>query len=286
MKIRSITINLFYPIFLFVKKYLLTKPQLRVLMFHYVEKNRVKKFEKLIFELKSNFKILTPNEFEDIVLGKKKILKDSILLSFDDGYKSQFNVAKKILNKYKIKALFFITLNFIKMNTKTDIKKFLQYNLKVNSNLKENFHSIKNMTINDVNILLKKGHKIGAHTINHSDLPSVSIFEQKNEIVSFKNKVFERFKIKNIKHFAFTFGEIKNMDFNSLMIASKNYQFLHTGLRGNNNKFDNKIIFRDNCDLHLSLKEIFFFLYGFGDFYYLFRRLKIGKIIKKIKKNK
>lgn len=286
MKLRNIIINLLYPIFFFVKKHFLTKPQLRVLMFHYIDKNRVKKFKKLIFELKSNFKILSPNEFEDIVLGKKKILRDSILLSFDDGYKSQFNVAKKVLNKHKIKALFFITLNFIKMNTTKDIKKFLQYNLKVNPNIKKDFLSIKNMKINDVNNLLKKGHKIGAHTINHSDLPTVSAYKQKNEIVSFKKKFFEKFKIKNINHFAFTFGEIKNMDFNSLMIASKNYQFLHTGLRGNNNKFDNKIIFRDNCDLHLSLKEIFFFLYGFGDFYYLLKRLKLRKIIKKIKKNK
>ncbi len=281
MNIRNLIINISYPILFLIKKIFIKRPQLRVLMFHYITNAQFSKFENLIFYLKKNFKILSPNEFEDIILGKKKILEDSILLSFDDGYKSQFNVTKKILNKYKIKALFFITLNFIKMRSKKDTKKFLQNNLRVVTDYKKNFEYVKNMNESDVKNLLKKGHKIGAHTINHSDLPNISSISQKKEIILFKKNFVKQFKNRKVDHFAFTFGGIKNIDFNSLKISLKNYSFVHTGIRGNNNNYNSKLIFRDNCDLHLSLKEISFFLNGFGDYYYFFKRLSLIKILKK-----
>lgn len=285
MKIRNLIINLSFPILSLLKKIFKKKPELRVLMFHYITEEQFFKFDKLIFNLRKNFQILTPKDFENIMIGKKKIFKDSILLSFDDGYKSQFTITKQILSKHKIKALFFITLNFINMKSRKDIKKFLKNNLKVDVDFRKNFKHIKNMNKHDVIDLMKKGHKIGAHTINHSDLPNVTLSKQKKEILLFKKYFVKKFKTKRIDHFAFTFGEIKNMDFNSLNTSLKNYRFVHTGIRGNNNKINQKIIFRDNCDLHLSIKEILFFLNGFGDFYYIFKRANLKKILNKIYQN-
>ena len=91
-------------------------------MFHYITNDQFKKFENLIKLLRKQFHIISPLEFNEIKLGKKKIFKDTILLTFDDGYKSQYIITKKILNKHKIKALYFVTLNFIKIKSKKKLK--------------------------------------------------------------------------------------------------------------------------------------------------------------------
>lgn len=281
MKIKKLVIYLLYPILFFLKKFLRNEPQLRVLMFHYITSDQYEKFEDLIIKLNKNFQIISPNEFTEIMKGKKKIYKDSILLSFDDGYKSQFK-ASKILNRYKIKAIFFITLNFIKINSKKKVKNFLKKNLGFSKILDKDFLDIRNMTISDVSNLIKSGHKVGAHTLNHPDLPNISLKEQKKEIINYKKIFNKQFNTKDIKNFAFTFGGIKNLDQSSLEIALNSYSFVHTGIRGNNFNNNQKLIFRDNCDLHLSFREIFFFLNGLGDFFYVIKRYNLQNILKKI----
>lgn len=285
MKIKKLIIYLLYPILSFFKKYFTKKPQLRVLIFHYITSDQYEKFENLIIKLSKNFEIISPDEFKEIINRKKKIYKDSILLSFDDGYKSQFK-ASKILNKYKIKAVFFITLNFIELKSKKKIKQFLLNNLGVSKTLDKEFLNIKNMSISDVSNLINTGHKIGAHTFNHSDLPNVSLNVQKQEIINYKKSFYKKFKTRDIKNFAFTFGGVKNLDLSSLQMALNAYNFVHTGIRGNNFNNKQKLIFRDNCDLHLSISEIFFFLNGFGDFYYAIKRNSLNKILKKLNQKK
>lgn len=279
---KKLIIHLAYPFFYIVKKMFFNKPQLRVLMFHYITNDQFKKFDNLIKLLKKQFHIISPSEFSEIKSGKKKIFKDTILLTFDDGYKSQYIITKKILNKHKIKALYFVTLNFIKIKSKKKIENFLKNNLKVNENYKKNFSNIKNMNKSDIQNLIKFGHKIGAHTINHFDLPNVSSSVQKKEINNYKKNFNKHFGKKKIDHFAFTFGEFKNLDFSSLELSLNSYNFVHTGIRGNNYQSFEKVIFRDNCDLNQSLKEIFFFLNGFGDFYYFFKRLSLNSILRRI----
>ncbi len=281
MIIKKIFIYLLYPILLFFKKIFSRKPQLRVLIFHYITRDQYKKFENLIIQLNKNFQIISPNEFKEIINGNKKIYNDSILISFDDGYKSQFK-ASKILDKYKIKAIFFITLNFVKLKSKKKVKQFLKNNLGVGKFFHKDFLNIKNMNFSDVNNLLKSGHKVGAHTFNHSDLSKVTLREQKKEIVQYKKFFYKQFNSRDIKNFAFTFGGVKNLNHSSINIALNSYNFVHTGIRGNNYNNKQKLIFRDNCDLHLSCREIFFFLNGFGDFYYAFKRHNLNKILKKI----
>ena len=162
----------------------------------------------------------------------------------------------------------------------------MKNNLKVNEHFKKNFSNIKNMNKSDVKNLIKFGHKIGAHTMNHCNLPDVSPIVQKKEINNYKKNFNKYFGKKKIDHFAFTFGEFKNLDISSLKLSLNSYNFVHTGIRGNNYQKTKKIIFRDNCDLNQSSKEIFFFLNGFGDFYYYFKRLNLSSFLKRISKNR
>ena len=73
------------------------KDQVRVLIFHDIEKKNFEKFEKLLNHLIKNFSIITPEEFKIFSnhnlskFGNKK----KILITFDDGYKSQKQITEK-----------------------------------------------------------------------------------------------------------------------------------------------------------------------------------------------
>ena len=64
-------------------------------------------FEKIIIFLKKNFIILNPEEWI-FKLKKKKLKKKEICITFDDALLSQYKIALRILDKYKIKAFWFI----------------------------------------------------------------------------------------------------------------------------------------------------------------------------------
>ena len=65
------------------------------------------KVEKIIIFLKKNFIILNPEEWI-FKLKKKKLKKKEICITFDDALLSQYKIALRILDKYKIKAFWFI----------------------------------------------------------------------------------------------------------------------------------------------------------------------------------
>ena len=69
----------------------------------------IDKFEKEMKYLKEmNFKTLTLDEMNDYMNGKLKINKKTVLITFDDGYKSNYEYAFPILKKYNLNAVVFI----------------------------------------------------------------------------------------------------------------------------------------------------------------------------------
>ena len=101
------------------------KPQLRILTFHHIHEKNFDLVKKNILTLKKNYEILEPGNFFDIIKNRKKLNKNSILFTFDDGYYSQKNFAEKVLSELKIKAIFFIIPNFLKIKDISKSKNFI-----------------------------------------------------------------------------------------------------------------------------------------------------------------
>lgn len=78
---------------------------------HYYKNNNqfLKDLDFLLF----HFEPISLKDLIDAVENKKKIKKQSVLFTFDDGYAEQFSVIAPILYKKGIPAVFFITTNFI-----------------------------------------------------------------------------------------------------------------------------------------------------------------------------
>lgn len=65
------------------------------------------RFDSIITSLKKDFKILDAMVFKELAL-KGKLLPNDICLTFDDGLKSQIDVAEPVLDAHGIKAFFFV----------------------------------------------------------------------------------------------------------------------------------------------------------------------------------
>lgn len=253
------------------------KDILRILVYHHIEKNYFNRFENQLKILRENWKFITPRQFEDH-MNKKKILKGrNLLITFDDGFKSNFFVEKKILNKFDIKAIFFIPSDFINLKSHKKTQKFINENI-LDHVRPKNFEKLKSMSVNDLKVLIKKGHTIGCHTKTHANLANIdNFFDLKNEILHSAKNLEKLLKI-NIDHFAYTYGNYESISKRSFMIAKKKYRYIYSCLRGNNfyNK-KNTLIKRDTIYLENSNNLLKIFLSGIIDLKYLLKQMKIDK---------
>ena len=115
----------------------------------------------------------------EMLLGSKFFLKHC-LLTFDDGNKSDIDVALPLLKKYDAKGIFFIVTEFIGIDgycTKSDIK-----NLQIN------------------------GMTIGSHTKSHKNLTQCTLSQLRKELEDSK-KHLEDILQTEVEHFSIPFGE-------------------------------------------------------------------------------
>mgnify|MGYP000942271506 CR=1 FL=1 len=261
--------------FLIKLKFLkLPNKSLRVLMFHDV--SDLKNFINQITILRKSWNFITPKQFYDICLGKKKIKNRLLLLTFDDGFESNFYVAQNILKKFNIKAIFFLPLKFLLIKKKSLKINFIKHNLKIKSPHKK----MNNMNLDQINKIIRLKHSIGAHTYSHIDLKNVKNNKKiKYEIVDSANELQKILKIK-INDFSFNFGRLRDISSRMLSLSKKRFDFIYTGIRGDNSDID-KIIFRDNVLPSDNKYDLFTYLSGQLDFLYSNERKTLRSKFKK-----
>lgn len=261
-------------------KFLQNKDSLRVLVYHHIEKKNFNKFYNHLKYLKKEWNFITPSQFENHLRNKKRLKGKNLLLTFDDGFKSNFYVEKEVLKKLNIKCIFFVPSEFIKLNSYKKSKKFLSKNIL--DNFSEKTNELKNMSVEDIKLLLKRGHVIGSHTKTHASLSKIkSLSKLKKEIIGSKNDLKKLLNVE-INHFAFTYGNYKSMNKESLKMSFSKYRFVYSCLRGNN-YYTKKgsIIRRDTIYLNRSIDLAKIFLSGLIDIKYFFNIRSInGKLSK------
>lgn len=111
-----------------------------ILMYHHLLKNdensfknndcvvSTESFEEQMKLLHDNkFNTITLNELENFLNGEIELKKNSILITFDDGYKSNYTYAYPILKKYDFKASIFMITALIEEKTTAFNPNALQY---------------------------------------------------------------------------------------------------------------------------------------------------------------
>jgi peptidoglycan/xylan/chitin deacetylase (PgdA/CDA1 family) len=138
------------------------------------------KFKRQIKILRdSGYRFILPDELVSIMASRRILSQKVAMLTFDDGTESQLSVAVPELNKYNIKALFFL------MTVVLDRPGYL--------------------TSAQVKDLSARGHQIGGHTWDHHAVTGYVGQAWKKQIELPKQKL-EKILGKPVRYFAYPYG--------------------------------------------------------------------------------
>lgn len=183
------------------------KYEMPVIMYHRIIKDEsekgvhgtyvtVEQFEEQMKYLKKKgyetvtFKDLTNNRYKQRFDKEKKW----IMLTFDDGYKDNYENAFPILKKYEFKGIIYI-LDGIKYN-KWDV-----------DNPQNPEKKFELMTQEELLEMQKYGIEFGGHTISHPRLADLSIEKARKEIIESKSNI-EKLVGKKLLSFAYPYGSL------------------------------------------------------------------------------
>lgn len=100
------------------------------------------------------------------------------LVTFDDGYLDNFTAAAPLLDRYGIRALFFVTTAFIERAL--DITKTFR-----------NYAGLEPMSWDQIGALIERGHSVGMHGHTHRDFGRMRVTEAAEEFER-SREIFER----------------------------------------------------------------------------------------------
>lgn len=207
--------------------------RLRVLLYHDIAPINENQFAAQLRWLSRSWRFISPADFELIISSNFVLDEDSLLLTFDDGLISNRRIVETVLNPLGIKAIFFVVSEFVSILDEAECRSFLAQNIYPGLQLDELPRHWRNLTFDDLSYLVHSGHTIGAHTAHHARLSHIVANGLQKEIVTSANFLEERLSIE-IKHFAYTFGDLASFSPAALAVARNRFSFIHTGLRGCN----------------------------------------------------
>ena len=141
---------------------------------------------------KSSVNVISLNEAVKSIREGQPLEKESVVITFDDGFKNVFSEAFPVLQEYGFSATFFLTTNYCE---------------KLN-NWPSQPDSIKAQPLLswvDIKEMRRSGMQFGAHTHNHPSLTKIPIKDAGNEILLSK-KIIEDKLQEEINSFAYPYG--------------------------------------------------------------------------------
>lgn len=201
--------------------------------FHNIPASEMERFKKLVGKLQEKYIFIDPNTFISFLKGDLELTNNHLLVTFDDGYYSNYSAAKEVLDPLGIKAIFFVSTGFIYSKSQAAQEQFYIRNICEGKN-QSNLNDMKPMSWENLSELVDSGHIIGAHSKNHlrlSDIDSAHLL--KEEIISSGDRIEEILGIK-VEHFAFPFGDIGSISENAIKMAGTRYKYVYSSIRGRN----------------------------------------------------
>ncbi len=179
---------------------LLARPRVHFLFIHHIFKDEVATFEKVLDKLSEKHTFISHTEaVKRVVSGD--IDKPYISWSSDDGFENNLKAAE-ILDRYNAKCCFFINPESIGKNNAAWITDFCGTKLKM--------PPVAFMNWEEVASLQKRGHEIGSHTLEHTNVSQMSLDAFEQDLILSKSILEER--CGSIAHFAYPYGRF--FDFN------------------------------------------------------------------------
>jgi len=239
---------------------------IRAVNYHGTPKKYQYNFEKQLIFLKQNYSLVKIEDLENLLSGDWKKEKPGLIISFDDGVKSNYDVAMPLLEKYGFIGWFFIPVGLIGTG-----------NCKPKDKISTKDCSY--MTWEDLDKLSKR-HIVGCHTLTHCRFfNNTSEHQLENEIVKSKEVLEKKLNIRN-DIFCWVGGEEKTYTAKAAKFireAGYKYAFMTNNalILPGTNRFQ---LQRTNIEVDWPLSLVKFYLSGIMDIIYIGKRNRVNKI--------
>ena len=162
-----------------------------------------KMFEKQLKWFSENqWKFIKMSQLKDF-LNEEKV----VAITFDDGYEDNYTEAMPLLKKYNATATLYLVID--RHENDWSAKKKRNHN-------KGDLLKETKLSDNQVQQMVDSGiFELGGHTITHPYLPNTSVSEKRNEILSCKNLLEDKFNT-HVASFAYPFGVYDSEDIDIL----------------------------------------------------------------------
>lgn len=147
-------------------------------------------FEQHMKVLKEEgYTVISTAELSEFLAFRRAIPKKAVVINFDDGYRSTYDIAYPIMKKYGFTATFFIYTSFIGASKNA-------------------------LTWDQLKTMKADGFEVGSHSVNHADLSKKMDGESekeyltrvKRELLLSKQVIDDKLK-QNTRYIAFPYGE-------------------------------------------------------------------------------
>tara|TARA_Y100001958_G_C21248081_1_gene580295 strand:- start:7705 stop:8604 length:900 start_codon:yes stop_codon:yes gene_type:complete len=231
------------------------KPRIQFLYIHHVFDDEIESFDKLLKFLSKHYSYISYSKAVKKILNGD-IDKPYICISSDDGFKNNLN-AVKVMNKYGVKGCFFINPDTIGLKDLSKIKSFCNNTLLC--------PPLEFMEWDDLDYLIKCGHEIGSHTMNHIKISETNmnkVEDNINESYQILNKHFGE-----VLHFAYPYGRYFHFNKKAFdLVFNAGFISCASAERGchisnNKNLKKNKLLIRrDNLVCNSNINHILYFM--------------------------
>ena len=215
----------------------------RILLYHEISQHEVKRFARQIDSFLKNWAFVDPNILGQVLSERKSEDVKQLMLTFDDGFSSDFRIAQEVLNPRGIKAIFFVIPEFINSASNEEQEEFIYEQLYPGAKRQKVPAHLRSMSWEQVKLLSSQGHVIGSHSTSHKRLSSIVGDNELRHEIADSGRVIESIIGKKVEHFAYPFGNLSSLSLSALKVASDNYKYVYSGMRGSNHLPTKRFVF-------------------------------------------
>ena len=162
--------------------------------------------QQMAFLSKNGFNVITMDQFIDYKYENRKYPPKTVIITFDDGYRNNYINAFPILEKYNLKATFFVVTGDIDSDK---IFHWLKLGVQSLSHYRENKQYW--LPLDRQNILDMSAHDacFGSHTDSHCRLREIDKNKAVNEL-KISKECLEEILSKPVRCFSYPHGDMSN----------------------------------------------------------------------------
>ncbi|HSP16221.1 MAG TPA: polysaccharide deacetylase family protein [Thermoanaerobaculia bacterium] len=220
-----------------------------MLILHDVPPTEVDALDSLLQFLKSRRGIISPEQAEERLAaeGPRRRGQIPVLLTFDDGFRSNLDVARGVLEAHAVRALFFVCPGLVDTpgsEQRQSVETFVFPALPPPP-----AERLALMSWDEIRELTSRGHTIGSHSLMHRRLSALSESDLNQDISHSFVRLREELGV-SPKWFAYPFGDLRSTSPAVLATASRHFQYVCSGLRGLNTPATSRLaLLRESIDL-------------------------------------